>query len=260
MKMNRLNKVMMVMTLVAISLMSAQAQEYKLAVSNPSGKTLHVKEVNNVRVEAYDGNEIQIETSNKGGRPERAEGLKPLSARGEDNTGIGLNVTSEGSSVTIFQAARREDGMFKIKVPKGMKVQIEHAGQYEGEKIEVYGVSSELEISGRYNDVYMEEVTGPALVNTVYGTIVAKFSSLSQVGPTSLVSVYDDVDVTLPANTKANIVVKTPYGEAYSDMDIEFSKNGDMKKISSTIQGTLNGGGVDLEIKASYDNVYLRKK
>ena len=120
--------------------------------------------------------------------------------------------------------------------------------------------SSELEISGRYNDVYMEEVTGPALVNTVYGTIVAKFSSLSQVGPTSLVSVYDDVDVTLPANTKANIVVKTPYGEAYSDMDIEFSKNGDMKKISSTIQGTLNGGGVDLEIKASYDNVYLRKK
>lgn len=43
-------------------------------------------------------------------------------------------------------------------------------------------------------------------------------------------------------------------------MDIEFSKNGDMKKISSTIQGTLNGGGVDLEIKASYDNVYLRKK
>ena len=68
------------------------------------------------------------------------------------------------------------------------------------------------------------------------------------------------MDVTRPANTKANIVVKTPYGEAYSDMDIEFSKNGDMKKISSTIQGTLNGGGVDLEIKASYDNVYLRKK
>lgn len=250
----------MVVTLVVIGLMSANAQDYKMAVSSPAGKTLHVKEVNNVRVEAYDGTEIQIETSNKGGRPERAEGLKPLSARGEDNTGIGLNVTSEGDNVTIFQAARREDGLFKIKVPKGMKVQIEHTGQYEGERIVVVGVSSELEISARYNDVVMENVTGPALVNTVYGDLDATFSALSQTGPTSLVSVYGDVDVTLPANTKANIVVKTPYGEAYSDMNIEFPKSDDMRKISSTIQGTLNGGGVELEIKAAYDNVYLRKK
>ncbi|NVK85632.1 MAG: hypothetical protein HWE21_15010, partial [Cytophagia bacterium] len=169
--MNRLNRAMMVVTLVAIGLMSANAQDYKMAVSSPAGKTLHVKEVNNVRVEAYDGTEIQIETSNKGGRPERAEGLKPLSARGEDNTGIGLNVTSEGDNITIFQAARREDGLFKIKVPKGMKVQIEHTGQYEGERIVVVGVSSELEISARYNDVVMENVTGPALVNTVYGDL-----------------------------------------------------------------------------------------
>lgn len=258
--MNRLNRAMMVVTVAAIGLMSANAQNYKMAVSSPAGKTLHVKEVNSVRVEAYDGNEIQIETSNKGGRPERAEGLKPLSARGEDNTGIGLNVTSEGNSVTVFQAAKREDGLYIIKVPKEMKVQIEHTGQYEGERIEVVGVSTELEISARFNHVMMEDVTGPALVNTVYGDLEAKFSSLSQTGPTSLVSVYGDVDVTLPANTKANIVLKTPYGEAYSDLNIEFPKSDDMRKISSTIQGTLNGGGVDLEIKASYDNVYLRKK
>ncbi|NVK85163.1 MAG: DUF4097 family beta strand repeat protein, partial [Cytophagia bacterium] len=138
--------------------------------------------------------------------------------------------------------------------------QIEHTGQYEGERIVVVGVSSELEISARHNDVVIENVTGPALVNTVYGDLDATFSALSQTGPTSLVSVYGDVDVTLPANTKANIVVKTPYGEAYSDMNIEFPKSDDMRKISSTIQGTLNGGGVELEIKAAYDNVYLRKK
>lgn len=250
----------MVVTVAAISLMGANAQDYKMAVSNPAGKTLLIKEVNKVSVEAYDGTEIQIESGSKGGRPERAEGLKPMSARGEDNTNIGLNVTTEGNEITIFQTAKREQGVFKIKVPKGMKIQIEHTGQWEGGKIEVYKVSTELEISGRYNSVYMEEVTGPALVNTVYGNVVAKFSSLSQSGPTSLVSVYGNVDVTLPANTKANIVVKTPYGEAYSDMNIEFSKNGDLKKLSSAIEGTLNGGGVDLELKASYDNVYLRKK
>lgn len=250
----------MVVTVAAISLMGANAQDYKMAVSNPAGKTLLIKEVNKVSVEAYDGTEIQIESGSRGGRPERAEGLKPLSSRGEDNTNIGLNVTTEGNEITIFQTAKREQGVFRIKVPKGMKIQIEHTGQWEGGKIEVYKVSTELEISGRYNSVYMEDVTGPALVNTVYGNVVANFSSLSQSGPTSLVSVYGNVDVTLPANTKANIVVKTPYGEAYSDMNIEFSKTGEMKKLSSALEGTLNGGGVELELKASYDNVYLRKK
>ena len=260
MKMNRLNRVMMVMTIAAITFMSAKAQDYKMAVSNAAGKTLHIKEVNRVSVEAYDGTEIQIESGSRGERPERAEGLKPLSARGEDNTGIGLNVTSEGNDITIFQSARREQGVFKIKVPKQMKVQIEHTGQWEGGKIEVYKVSTELDISGRYNSVYMEDVTGPALVNTVYGSITAKFSALSQAGPTSLVSVYSEVDVTLPGDTKANIEVKTPYGEAYSDMNIEFEKSDGMKKISSAIKGTLNGGGVEVEIKAGYSNVYLRKK
>lgn len=258
--MNKLNKLMIVMTLTAITLMSANAQDYKMEVSNPSSKTLHIKEVNKVSVEEYDGTAIQIESGDHGGRPERAEGLKPLSARGEDNTNLGLNVTAEGNVVTVFQAARREQGVYRIKVPKGMKVKIEHTGQWEGGKIEVHKVSTELEISGRYNSVYMEDVTGPALVNTVYGKVEAKFSSLSQAGPTSLVSVYGDVDVTLPADTKANIQVKTPYGEAYSDMNIEFPKTDGMRKISSTIKGTLNGGGVDLEITASYQNVYLRKK
>ena len=251
---------MLMVTIAAISLMSAKAQDYKLSVSNPSSKTLHIKELNRVSVEAYDGTEILIEGANKKDRSERAEGLKPLSARGQDNTGIGLNVVSEGNDINVFQVVRREQGKYTIKVPKGMKIEIEHTGQWEGGKIEVFGISSELEISGRYNSVYMENITGPALVNTVYGDVEAKFSSLSQVGPTSIVSVYSNVDITLPADVKANVKLETPYGEAYSDLNIEFPKNLEMKKISSIVEGTLNGGGVELAIKASYNNIYLRKK
>ncbi|WP_420387480.1 hypothetical protein [Roseivirga sp.] len=258
--MNRLNKAMLMIALTIIGLMGAKAQDYTMDVSNPSSKTLHIKEVNKVSVEAYDGNQIQIESSSHGERPERAEGLKPLSARGEDNTNLGLHVSTDGDMITIFQTARREQGLFKIRVPKGMKVKIEHTGQWEGGKIEVYNVSTELEVSGRYNSVYLEDITGPALVNTVYGSVEAKFSALSQSGPTSLVSVYSTVDVTLPETSKANVTVRTPYGEAYSDLNIEFSKSDEMKKISSPVKGTLNGGGVDLELRASYGNVYLRKK
>lgn len=240
--------------------LSAQQEGYSVKISNPSSTTLIIKEVNRVSVEAYDGSEILIENSKGNAKPERAEGLTALSARGEDNTGIGLNVQQSGNEVTIFQAARRPQGKYTIKVPKSIKVQIEHTGNWEGGKIEVYGITGELEISGRFNSVYLEDVSGPALVNTVHGKVEAIFSSLSQAGPTSLVSVHSTVDVTLPANTKANVSIKTPYGEAYSDMKLEFPKTEGMRKVSSVIEGTLNGGGVELAIKASYNNAYLRKK
>ena len=236
------------------------AQDYEVKLSNPDKTTVIIKEVNKVSVEAYDGNDIQITASSKSGQPERAQGLTALSARGQDNTGIGLNVTNEGNAVTIFQAARRGQGRYTVKVPRNIKVQIEHTGDWEGGKIEIYGTKGELEVSGNYNSVYMEDVTGPALVSTVFGKVKATFTELSQQGPTSLVSVYGIVDVTLPASSKADLMIKTPYGEAFSDMNIQFPDADGMKKVSSTIKGTLNGGGVGLDLKSSYKNVYLRKQ
>ncbi|MBO3697974.1 hypothetical protein [Roseivirga sp. E12] len=259
--MKKLNIKIALTALALFATIGLSAQEaYSVSISNASSTTIVIKEVNRVSVEAYDGTEVLIENSKGNAKPERAEGLKALSSRGEDNTGIGLNVEKSGNEVTIFQAARRPQGKYTIKVPKSVKVQIEHTGNWEGGKIEVYGVTGELEISGRYNSVYLEDVSGPALVNTVYGKVEAIFTELSQSGPTSLVSVYSTVDVTLPANTKADVSIKTPYGEAYSDMEMEFPKSEGMRKVSSTVQGTLNGGGVELAIKASYSNAYLRKK
>ncbi len=246
--------------LLMIAAVTVKAQDYSVDLANSAESKVIIQEVNRVSVEAYDGTSIQIEADGNKDKSERAKGLTPLSARGKDNTGIGLNVEKSGQTVTIFQAARRGQGKYVIKVPKNVQVEIEHTGNWEGGKIEVYGVAGELEISGRYNSVHLEDVTGPALVNTVYGSVDAIFTSLSQQGPTSLVSVYSTVDVTLPGDTKANISIKTPYGEAYSDMEIKFPETEGMRKLNSVVKGTLNGGGVDLDIKASYSNAYLRKK
>lgn len=258
--MKKLSIKLVMMSLAMIAGLQLSAQDHTVKLSNPSQTTLVIQEVNKLSVEAYEGSEIQIEAESGYGQPERAAGLTALSARGKDNTGIGLNVQQSGNQVTIFQASRRGKGRYTIKVPKSVNVQIEHTGDSEGGKIEVYGLAGELEISGRYNSVYMEGVSGPALVNTVYGKVEAVFSELNQDSPSSLVSVYGIVDVTMPASTKADVLIKTPYGEAFSDMDIQFGDEEGMRKVSSTIKGKLNGGGVGLELKASYKNVYLRKK
>lgn len=248
------------MSLALFATMSLSAQDYTVELSNPGKTVLVVQEVNKVSVEAYDGNNIEISASDKRENTERSKGLTSLSARGKDNTGIGLNATKDGDQVTIFQTSRRGQGRYTLKVPRNITVKIEHKGNWEGGKIEVRGLTGELEISGRYNSVYMEDVSGPALVSTVYGKVEASFSELSQTGPTSLVSIYGIVDVALPASTKADVRIKTPYGEAFSDLNIEFPDSDGMRKVSSTIEGKLNGGGVELDLKASYENVYLRKK
>lgn len=258
--MKKLNIKIALAVLALLTSGSLVAQDYSVEIGNASSTTIIIKEVNRVSVEAHDGNGIEISNSSGNSQPERAAGLKPLSARGEDNTGIGLNVQKDGNSVTIFQAARRVQGKYTIKVPKNVKVQIEHTGNWEGGKIEVYGIAGEIEVSGRFNAVHLENVTGPALVNTLHGNVTAIFTELSQKGPTSLVSVYSTVDVTLPTSAKANVVIKTPFGEAYSDLNMEFPKTDGMRKVSSTVEGTLNGGGVELEVKASHGNAYLRKK
>lgn len=248
------------MSLAMLAVVRLSAQDHTITISNPGQTTVIIQELNRVSVEAYDGNDIQIESDSHRESPERAEGLTALSARGKDNTGIGLNVKQDGNEVTIFQAARRGKGKYTIKVPKSINVQIEHTGDWEGGQIEVHGISGELEVSGRYNGVYLKDVTGPALVSTVYGKVEAIFSELNQDSPTSLVSVYNIVDVTLPAGTKADVRIRTPYGEAFSDMNMEFPSEEGMRKVSSTIEGKLNGGGVELDLKSSYKNVYLRKK
>jgi len=258
-----MKKINLKLSLVALLLSASSmlgAQDYTVDLSNSSDSRIKILEVNRVKVEAYDGDKIEIVAEGKREDSDRAAGLTPLSARGKDNTGIGLNVEKKGNEVTVFQAARRGQGRYVIKVPKNIQIFIEHTGNWEGGEIEVFGAAGELEVSGRYNSVHLEDVTGPALVNTVYGSVDAIFTSLSQAGPTSLVSVYSTVDVTLPSDTKANISIKTPYGEAYSDMDIEFPQTEGMKRLNSTVEGTINGGGVDLSIKASYQNAYLRKK
>lgn len=259
--MKKINIKIALAVLTFLTTSSLVAQDYNVEIGSASATTIIIKEVNRVSVEAYDGKSIQISNGKGNSKPDRAKGLKPLSARGEDNTGIGLNVQKEGNSVTIFQAARRAQGKYTIKVPKDVKVLIEHTGSHEGGKIEVFGIAGEIEVSGRFNSVHLEDITGPALVSTLHGNVTAVFSELSQKGPTSLVSQFSTVDVTLPANAKANVIIKTPYGEAYSDLDLQFPKSdGKMRKVSSTVEGTLNGGGVELEIKASHSNAYLRKK
>lgn len=241
-------------------LTNAFAQEYKIKVSG--SKTLNIKDVNKVNVEGYEGSEIIFTTVEKrSSRSERAEGLTAIGAMGlEDNTGIGLSVKESGEVIEVQPMSKRSGGRYLIKVPSNVKIYYEHSSNY-GSKFNVSNISSEIEISTNYNSINLENVTGPMTINTVHGKVEVVFSTVNQSNPISIVSIHGLIDVSLPANTKANIRMSSGWGEIYTDLDINFDQTAnEMRSKSTKVSGKLNGGGVTIDLSTSHNNIYLREK
>ena len=56
--------------------------------------------------------------------------------------------------------------------------------------------------------------------------------------------------------------LNTHFGEILVDpaFKIEIDKTGDMIRYSDNVTGKINGGGIDINLTATHNNVYLRKK
>lgn len=244
--------------LIIMAWLPVSAQQHKIAMN--SG-TIFFSEIAEVSVEGYDGNEIIIETSANYKMPERAKGLKPLNAMGlTDNTGIGLSVKKEGSTVEVLQVVRSNDAKYSVKVPKGVMVKYSNSSIH-GDDFVAKNISNEMEVKTHGGDIKLMGVTGPVTASSVHGDIEVSFSDLNQKLPSSIASVHGAVDVAFPASAKSDLSIATNWGEVYSDLDITVETKDGMKVYGAKkIDGKLNGGGVGVSISSTHGNVYLRKK
>jgi Putative adhesin len=248
-------------TVLALALMITgfvQAQEFK--ISKTSGR-LELN-VGRVTVEGHDGNEIIFTSTNgKSEKDERAEGLRLVNSLGlEDNTGLGINVTDKGNVVEVNQLKQTHSPDIKVLVPKGVIVSFKFESQYGG-KARFVNMTNEIEVSAQYNSVELDQVTGPVTVETTYGSVTANFNSPIK-DPVSIVSIYGFIDITLPQTVKANLKMSTSYGDIFvaPDFKIEVPTRDGMKVYGDQITGTLNGGGVNVNLDCNYGKIYVRKK
>lgn len=242
--------------LIAITASWANAQEYKV---KSAGK-LDLR-IGKVTVEGHNGSEI-IFTSTEGhkDKDDRSVGLRAISGSGlEDNTGLGINVTESGNTITVNQLKKTNSPSIKVLVPKGVIVSFNHESQYGG-KAKFKNMENEIEVQAQYNSIELDNVTGPLTVNSIYGSVEASFTGTVK-GPINIVSVYGHVDVALPVATKANLTLSTSYGDimAAPEFKIELDrKEGGLIKYDD-VSGKINGGGMNIKLEATYGKVYLRK-
>jgi hypothetical protein len=238
---------------------AVSAQDYKV---NKSSGTLEIREVNRVTIEGSTGNEI-VFSSLRSSRDEdeRAKGLRAISNMGlEDNTGLGLSVVDKGEVIEVRQLKKMDGPEIKILVPKNVKVVFNHTSPH-GSDMEVKNFDGAIEVSTVHSGVVLTNATGPLEIKTVHGDIDASFENAPK-SAVSIASVHGHVDVALPLATKATLRLRTQFGEILVDpaFKIEIDKTGEMVRYSDNVSGKINGGGINVELSATHNNVYLRKK
>src|SRR6266699_2531601 len=86
--------------------------------------------------------------------------------------------------------------------------------------IVVTGVDGELEVNDVNGAVTLTNVSGSAVAHALNGRLLATFTRVNQ-QPMAFSSLNGEIDVTFPADLKANLTLKSDRGEIFTDFDVQ---------------------------------------
>lgn len=196
---------------------------------------------------------------------EKSAGMKRIPI---ENTG--LTVEEENNTVTIEVEAWKRAVDLSIRVPYATSLKLE--GGNLGE-ISVENVTGEIEVENMNGGVKLINVAGTVVANSTNGSINVVLNKVTPDKPMSFATFHGDIDVTLPADIKATLRIKSTQGEVFSDFDIAIKpvpakpeetakKEGGKYRIEldRSVYGTINGGGPELKLQNFSGDIYIRKK
>jgi Putative adhesin len=210
-----------ILMLLSIGVFAQNKQNsFKQSFSGADKRVVILSASSNLTIEGVAGTEVIVESDKQEKEfPDEAQGLKIVSPGGAtDNTGIGANVQVEGNTLKIRLPKSKYYGNFVVKVPKDLSVSIKENGNSYG-KWFISGMKGEVEAETSYSTLNIKNVSGPIVARGGYGKIYVEYDQLSQSRPNSI-SASGAVDITLPADAKANLKVQATYADFFTDFDI----------------------------------------
>lgn len=242
----------------------AQAQEFRAKLGNSKDKKVTF-EINaaDIKIEGTNGDEIIIQGSKDAEQiPERAKGLKPVYYDIVDNTGIGLSVTKEDNGFKIEKAVRR-NVKYTIRLPKKVAVLYQETNWQGGGNLTISAMEGDLEIKTLNAHIDLISVSGPVVANSTGGDIKVAFANFNQDKPSSISNIGGAIDISMPANIKSSLNLRTINGEIYTDFDLGPKKTKDGMKqagFGNNIKTETNGGGAEIQLNTISGNIYVRKQ
>ena len=198
-------------------------------------------------------------------KDKKIAGMKKLSG-----SSSGLEVEEDNNVVTISTQSWKAATDLDIQVPVASALEIQSS--MDGAVV-VEGVNGEIDINNINGPVTLTAVSGNTLVHTVNGDITVVLTRVAAGKPMSFSTMNGDVDITLPADLKANLKMKSDQGEIYSDFDINMTRQPAASEpatkteqgkyritFDKSLFGTINGGGPEISFNTFRGDIYIRKK
>jgi hypothetical protein len=211
------------------------------------------------------GQFFQDDKTRREEKEKKIAGMKQLSG-----SSSGLEVEEENNVVQINTQSWKAATDLVIQVPRTTSLEVRST--MDGAVV-VEGVSGEIDINNINGPVTLTNVSGNTLVHTVNGDITVVLARVAADKPLSFSTMHGDIDVTLPADVKANLKMKSEQGEIYSDFDINMTRQPAKSEATEkaeagkyritfdkSLTGLVNGGGQEIGFNTFSGDIYIRKK
>jgi len=226
-----------------------------------------------ITVKGYDGKEVIVEAKvrerlikeEKQEESDKSKGLRMIRV----STGTGLEIEEDGNKMEVGVASLKQTVDLIIQVPYATSLEL---SAHNNGDIVVENVSGEIEANNHNGRLTLTGISGSVVANTFNGSVAVTFTKVDADKPMSFSTWNGDIDVTLPANIKAKVKMKSERGDVYSDFDIQIDKTtqkveederteGGRYRISfdKYIYGNINGGGPEYAFKNFNGDIYIRK-
>lgn len=177
-----------------------------------------------------------------------------------------FNVEEEDNVITIHSGPSM-GGNLIVTVPVNTSLQLKST---HGPVI-VDGVHGEVDATSTNGRVELMNISGTIVAETTNGSIKASMDRVDPAKPISFSSTNGSVEVTLPADLKAHMKMRSFNGSIWSDFEMKLSggqpvtSNGGSDarfrvKFDRTMYGTVNGGGVEASFSTLNGRIVIKKK
>jgi hypothetical protein len=223
-----------------------------------------------IKVIGYDGKDVIVQVfmdstkDEDDDRDDDSRGMKRIGSTG----GMDIRADEDNNTVRISSSAQNKLAGLIIKVPQNT-ARIDVGSINDGD-VTVSDVSGKIEVHNVNGGITATGISGSVVANTVNGDIIVKFKSVDASAAMAFSNLNGKIDVTLPADTKANLKLKCDRGDMFTDFDIDVdktrpkveTKNEDhfhQVKIDDWVLGKINGGGSQIEMQSQFGSIYIRK-
>jgi hypothetical protein len=196
---------------------------------------------------------------------EKSKGMKKLEVES-----AGLNIQEEENVIQVSAEEGKRAVDLVIQVPFSTSLRLSCSDDDKG--ITVDRVDGEIEVNTSDGPILLTNVSGPVVADSSDGEIKAVFGKIVPGKPMSFSAMDGDIDITLPADVKASLKMKTDEGQIFTDFDVRLTpsqqkkeederKEGGGYRVSfeKVTLGLINGGGVEIQLTTYEGNIYIRK-